>query len=123
MQTGSGEAALITAVMALVILFCRASPFLLFRGRKPGGSAEAFIVFVEKVVPPLAMTVLAFNTLSSYVFESVKQGSYAQIVSALTAASVTVIAHLWKRNALLSIFGGTAAYILLLRVFNFWVAC
>jgi len=119
MQTGSGEAALITAVMASVILFCRACPFLFFRGKKPGGSAETFIVFVEKVVPPLAMTVLAFNTLSAVVFESVKQGGYAQIVSALTAAAVTVIAHIWKRNSLLSIFGGTAIYMLLLRIINF----
>ena len=119
MQTGIGDAALITLVMALVILFCRACPFLFFRGKKSGGSAEAFIVFVEKIVPPLAMTVLAFNALSVPIFESVKQGSYSQIFSTLIAAVVTVIAHLWKRNALLSIFSGTAVYMTLERIISF----
>ena len=119
MQTGIGEAAFITVIMALVILFCRACPFLFFRGKQPGGSAEKFIVFVEKAVPPLAMTVLAFNTLSAPVYESLKQGGNGQIVSALAAAAVTVAAHLWKRNALLSIFSGTAVYMALERIISF----
>jgi len=141
MQTGIGEAVFLTAIMALVILFCRVCPFLFFGGKKPdnviGGKnsasdadkktgnaanasrAEAFIVFIEKTVPPLAMTVLAFNTICAPVYESVKHGNFGQIGSTLIAAAVTVITYLWKRNALLSIFSGTAAYMVLERVINF----
>jgi len=121
MKTGISEAALLTLIMSLVILFCRAFPFLFFR--RTGGRAQAFIGFIEKIVPPLAMTVLTFNAISSPIMESVKQisllpGSLLQCISPLSAAAVTVIAHLWRRNALISIFSGTAVYMALERFIN-----
>ncbi|MDR0502215.1 MAG: AzlD domain-containing protein [Treponema sp.] len=124
MKTGIGEAVLLTAVMALVIFFCRVCPFLLFRGKSPGDKnagrrAEAFIDFIGKIVPPLAMTVLTFNAVSASVYESVKNGSPGQGGAAFIAAAVTVIVHLWRRNALFSIFGGTAAFMALERLINF----
>jgi len=116
MKTGISTAVLLTVIMALVILFCRAFPFLFFR--RKGERAESFILFIEKIVPPLAMTVLTFNTISVPVMESLKHGSLLQCVSALAASAVTVIAHLWRRNALISIFSGTAVYMALERLIN-----
>ncbi|MCL2244515.1 MAG: AzlD domain-containing protein [Treponema sp.] len=110
MKIDSGEALLLTVVMAIVIFFCRAFPFLFFIGKKQGHKTEAFIGFIEKVVPPLAMTVLALNAISSVIYENIKQDNFWQGGFALAAAAVTVILHLWRRNILLSIFCGTAVY-------------
>jgi len=117
MKTGIGEAALLTAIMAAVIFFCRSCAFLFFRGGNPGGGADesggktaAFLDFVEKTVPPLAMTVLTFNALAVPIHENFRQG-----IPVLVAAAFTVIVHLWRRNPLISIFGGTAVYMALER--------
>jgi branched-subunit amino acid transport protein AzlD len=94
--------------MAVVILFCRAVPFFLFRSDAEHG---ALLAFVEKVVPPVAMTVLAFNALASPVKGNLREG-----IPALIAAGFTALAYLWKRNPLISIFGGTAVYMVLERI-------
>jgi branched-subunit amino acid transport protein AzlD len=116
--------------MGAVILFCRALPFLLFRekeedkaetdGAKPDGatpegeppnSVPRLLSLAEKTVPPVAMTVLAFNALAGPV-----KTEPAQALPVLAAAALTALLHLWKRNALVSIAAGTALYMLLERV-------
>ncbi len=114
------EALGLSFAMGAVILFCRAFPFLFFgRGTADEKSAagvpslkEKFLAFVEKIVPPAAMTVLAVNALGG-AFLSDPHSALA----GLAAAVYTAVMHIWKRNALLSIFGGTALYMLLLAVF------
>ena len=106
-MTSYKEALGIVFAMGSVILFCRALPFLFF-GRM-GSSRIAG--FVEKIVPPAAMTVLAFNALGTPFKENLHDGFLV-----LAASVFTALIHLWKRNTLFSILGGTAAYILLLRV-------
>jgi branched-subunit amino acid transport protein AzlD len=95
--------------MGAVIFFCRAVPFIFFRGIKTNGECK-FLIFVEKTAPPIAMTVLCFNTLVI----PVKENSDFTLPT-LLAAAVTVLLHLWKRNVLLSIFSGTALFMLLQR--------
>ena len=116
MKTGIGEALILSVVMAVVIFFCRVFPFLFFRNRNNGGNTQskrsaAFLAFVEKTVPPVAMTVLAFNALAGPV-----KSNPGEIIPALAAAAFTAIVHLWRRNPLLSIFGGTAVFMLLTRL-------
>ena len=112
MKTGVGEALILSAAMALTIFFCRVFPFLFFRG-KTGASdkSAAFLAFVEKTVPPVAMTVLAFNSLAAPAKTSARDAIPVLIAAALTAAL-----HLWRKNPLVSIFGGTALYMALLRI-------
>jgi branched-subunit amino acid transport protein AzlD len=130
MKTSVGEALILCFVMAVVIFFCRIFPFLFFYEKKgnirdEGGSqdgsgdtaehnaardrAGVFLAFVEKTAPPVAMTVLAFNALPI-------KSSPHEIIPAMAAAVLTAIVHLWKRNALLSICGGTALYMILIRL-------
>ena len=124
MKTGIGEALVLSAVMAIAIFFCRIFPFLFFRGKTgvtPGGGSAnqsaassrstAFLDFVEKTVPPVAMTVLAFNSLTAPAKTTPRE-----LLPALTAAAITAALHLWRKNPLLSIFGGTALYMVLLRL-------
>ena len=123
MKTGIGEALLLTAVMGVVILLCRAFPFLFFRGKggdedtgAKSGGRTAFLNFVEKTVPPAAMTVLACTSLAGPIHENIRES-----VPALTAAAFTALVHLWRRNPLISIFGGTALYMILERIMrNAW---
>ena len=127
MKTGINEALILTMVMAAVIFFCRLFPFLFFRGkpgemthndeadppgRRKSARRPAFLAFVEKTVPPVAMTVLAFNALAAPVKTNLRE-----LPPVLIAAAFTALVHLWRRNPLISIFGGTALYMLLIRVF------
>lgn len=107
------EALLIVFAMGAVILFCRVFPFLFFSGNagSPNPRRDAFLKFVEKTVPPAAMTVLTFNILGSSFRDNPGDG-----LLALAASAVTALLHLWKRNALISIIGGTALYMILSRV-------
>jgi branched-subunit amino acid transport protein AzlD len=120
MKTSVGEALILTVVMAAVIFFCRVFPFLFFREHNTAGtgaadtknrSGEAFLAFVEKTVPPAAMTVLAFYALTEPV-----RTDPGEIIPTLAAAAFTALVHLWRRNPLISIFGGTALFMLLQRV-------
>jgi len=132
MKTSVGEALILCFVMAAVIFFCRIFPFLFFYKkngniRDEGGSqdgrgdtaehyaardrAGVFLAFVEKTAPPVAMTVLAINALPI-------KSSPREIIPAMAAAILTAIVHLWRRNTLLSICGGTALYMLLIRIWS-----
>ena len=100
--------------MGAVILFCRAFPFIFFRAKEgEGGSSlkDAALLFIEKIVPPAAMTVLAFNSLGGAFREDLRGG-----LLVLAASVFTALVHIWKRNALLSIIGGTVVYMVLSRL-------
>jgi len=116
-KTGTGETLALILVMGAVIFFCRVLPFLLFRkngneedSSKQSKRTKAFLSFVEKTVPPVAMTVLAFNFITLPYKESLSEGT-----TALAASVFTALVYILKRNPLISIFGGTAVYILLER--------
>jgi branched-subunit amino acid transport protein AzlD len=119
MRIGNGQALVMTLFMGAAIFFCRVFPFLIFRGKNAGeeatddgGRKKAFISFVEKNVPPVAMTVLAFNYITMPFKENPREGIVVLAASVFTAA-----VHLLRRNTLMSILGGTAVYILLEKLF------
>jgi branched-subunit amino acid transport protein AzlD len=118
MKTSVSEALILCFVMAAVIFFCRIFPFLFFRGSRKAdagergaeeGRAGAFLAFIEKTAPPVAMTVLAFNSLPI-------KSSPRELIPAIASAVITAIIHILKRNTLLSISGGTALYMILIRM-------
>ncbi|MDR3114688.1 MAG: AzlD domain-containing protein [Treponema sp.] len=110
------SALILTVLMGGGIFFCRVLPFLFFRHRQdvspaPGEAFGPLLEFVEKLVPPVAMTVLAVNAISVPFTADLLQG-----LSALIAAGFTALVHLWKRNSLFSICGGTLVYLCIERV-------
>ncbi|MDR2210672.1 MAG: AzlD domain-containing protein [Spirochaetaceae bacterium] len=125
----TGTALIYTLVLGAAIFFCRALPFIFFRndpaddpprrGHTPAPSA-GFVEFVEKVAPPVAMTVLAVNSLAGPVKEAGVDFSAGDpaLFLPLIAAVCTAALHIWKRNALVSIFGGTALYMILRGFFG-----
>jgi branched-subunit amino acid transport protein AzlD len=102
------DALIASGVMAAIIIFCRALPFLFLAGRKP----PAFLTFVEASMPAIAMTVLAVAAYTALDW-SAPRGTLPQLI----AGATVVLLHLWKRNALVSILGGTALYFLLEAIF------
>lgn len=98
------EAFAAAALMALVIASCRALPFLFFMGRK----SPPFLAFIETYMPAIAMTVLAVSSYTSIDWTASGIGAASAI-----AGTAVVVLHVWKRNALLSILGGTLLYMLL----------
>jgi branched-subunit amino acid transport protein AzlD len=69
------------------------------------------LAFVERLAPPVVMTVLAFNAMVSPL-----RGNLSRGLPVLAASVFTALVHLRKRNALLSILGGTLAYMALRRI-------
>jgi branched-subunit amino acid transport protein AzlD len=114
------QALLMTFVMGAVIFFCRVFPFIFFRNMasKRSPTSETFLALVEKTAPPVAMTVLAFNALSGPIKDNIHAAVPLgnALIPVLAAAAFTALTHLWKRNALISIIGGTLVYMVLIRV-------
>ncbi|HAH63421.1 MAG TPA: branched-chain amino acid transport [Treponema sp.] len=102
-------AAVLSAVFvsALVILATRAFPFLLFSRRNP----PRIICFIEKYIPPMVMAILVVYCLKDIRFESKPWG-----LPSFTALAFTTVLHLWRRNPMISIFGGTIVYMILSRM-------
>ena len=97
---------LILLVTALCTYLTRAVPFWLFRsGQLPGA-----ITYLGKVLPGAIMATLVVYCLRSTSFASAA-GFLPQLIAVIAVAGL----HLWKRNTLLSIFGGTAVYMLLIQ--------
>lgn len=95
------------AVMAAATVATRALPFLLFRERK----VPAFVPFLADYAPPAILTILTLYCLKDVNWAAAPHG-----VRELASVGLTALLHLWKRNTLLSIVGGTALYMILIRV-------
>ena len=103
----AGQAAASIAVMALVTFLTRALTFLLFdRREKP----PELVIYLGQVLPPAIITMLIV-----YCLRGVSFGQPAGWVPSLLAGGAAVLLHLWKENDLLSIFGATALYMLLVQ--------
>lgn len=106
----------LTTVQTLVILLAVAAgtqitrwlPFVLFpEHREP----PKVVAYLGRVLPPAMMGLLVVYCLRSVDLISGSHGLPEAIAVAVIAAL-----HLWKRNVLLSIAGGTAVYMLLVQV-------
>jgi branched-subunit amino acid transport protein AzlD len=113
---------LTTLVMGGAVLVCRFLPFILFSIKRKGGVSPqeaAFFAFIEKSAPPAAMTVLAVHALLGPI-AAPSAGSFPAMMTAaapaLLAALLTALLRLFKLNALLCIGGGTALYMVLIRL-------
>lgn len=92
--------------VSIVTVLLRALPFSMLRVLK----GSPFIDFLAVLMPVGVMTVLVAYTLVGYA------GSPAHLASALIALAATLLLHWRKRRADLSIFAGTALYMLSVNV-------
>ena len=101
------HAALIIAVAGAVTLLLRFLPFLIFGGQR---ETPPYIVYLGKVLPYAIMGMLVIYCLRGISFTAA-----ANFLPELIACAVVVLAHVWKRNTLLSIISGTVCYMLLVQ--------
>ena len=102
------HAAAVILVCAGVTAFLRALPFLFFGGRR---GVPRLISALGNTLPPAIMAALVV-----YCLKGVPYGAFSDGAKQLAAAAAVVALHVWKRNTLLSIAGGTALYMLLIRI-------
>lgn len=95
----------IVAVAAIVTMLLRFLPFLIFTGKR---KTPTYIVYLGKVLPCAIMGMLVVFCL-----KGTTPLTYPYGIPELVACLVVVLLHVWKRNTLLSILGGTALYMVL----------
>ncbi len=92
---------------ALGTMVTRFLPFLIFSSRKP---VPKYIQYLGRALPAAI-----FGMLVVYCLKGVSVFSGTHGLPELLAIAVVVGLHLWKRQMLLSIAGGTICYMLLVQ--------
>lgn len=106
-MTETNYALIQIAIMAGITAVLRFMPFVLFpEGRK----RPQFISYLGAVLPYAIIGMLVV-----YCFKNVSFVQSPHGLPELIAAACVVLLHVWKKNTLLSVFGGTAIYMILLR--------
>ena len=82
-------------------------PFLVFSSKRP---TPKYIQYLGKVLPGAIFSMLVLYCLKDVSFFRFSYG-----IPELIAIAATVLLHLWKRQMLLSIAGGTILYMLLIQ--------
>jgi len=67
------------------------------------------LCYIQEAMPGAIMTILVLYSLSGI------DWSIGDGVAEILAVILTAVLHLWRKNALISIFGGVACYMLLIR--------
>lgn len=96
------------AMIVLATMLTRFLPFLVFPEGKP---TPKYIRYLGKVLPSAVFGLLIIYSLRNV---SVFSGSHG--IPELISISLVVALHLWKRQMLLSIAGGTLCYMILVQM-------
>ena len=102
-----GQEIITIGLCALVTMLTRFLPFLMFRADKP---TPKYVRYLGKALPAAI-----FGMLVVYCLKNVNVFTGSHGLPELIAIALVVGLHLWKRNMLLSIGGGTVCYMLLVQ--------
>lgn len=108
------EALIATLAIGIMMLLLRLLPFVIFAKRQ----TPKFFSFIEKFIPAVSIAVLFAACIKSSTSDLIFLNSnpiseIPSIICAVISIVVTALLHLWKNNAMLSIFGGTILYMVL----------
>jgi branched-subunit amino acid transport protein AzlD len=96
------------AVVVAGTMLTRFVPFLIFPSGKP---TPKYVQYLGRVLPAAVFGMLVIYCLKDVSFVSGSHG-----LPELIAIAVVVALHVWKRQMLLSIAGGTVCYMLLVQL-------
>lgn len=100
---------IITIAMCVVgTMITRFLPFLIFSPRRP---TPPFVQYLGKALPGAV-----FAMLVVYCLRNISLVQYSYGLPELIAIAASIGLHLWKRQMLLSIAGGTVLYMLLIQL-------
>lgn len=94
------------AIMVVATASTRFLPFLIFRGKKTPG----YIQYLSQVLPAAV-----FGMLVVYCLRNVSIFSRPFGIPEFIATAVTASLHVWKRQMMISIIGGTLTYMLIIQ--------
>lgn len=96
----------IVAIVAAGTMLTRFLPFRVFSKSTP-----RYVSYLGKVLPPAV-----FGLLVVYCLRNITLLTGSHGLPELLAIAVVVVLHLWRRQTLLSIAGGTVCYMLLVQL-------
>ena len=96
------------AMVVLATMLTRFLPFIVFPS---GKSTPKYIQYLGKVLPAAV-----FGLLVIYCLKNVDVMTGSRGLPELISIAVVTRLHLWKRNMLISIAGGTLCYMLLVQL-------
>ena len=99
---------LLVAVVAAVTIGLRFLPFLIFR---EGKALPKWLTYLGSVLPHAIMGMLVVYCLKGISFTAAPFGA-----PELLGCAAVALLHIWKRNTLLSIGGGTVIYMVLVQL-------
>jgi len=102
------QALTIIAILALGTAITRFLPFVFFPKAE---SAPRYIIYLGKMLPTAAISILVVYCLRGVTFAAAPHG----IPEAIAIAAVAAL-HIWRKNTLLSIAVGTVIYMFLVQV-------
>ncbi len=105
MNDSTVHSILIVAVSAIITALLRGLPFVIFGSKTP-----KIILFLSKFLPYAVMGMLVVYCLKDASFTA-----FPFALPEIIAIAAVALIHLWKRNTLLSVAGGTVFYMLLVQ--------
>ena len=108
MPVSAGLSFLIILAVAVTTFATRVVPFLVF---PKGKEIPLIIQYLGKVLTPAVIGMLVVYCLKSTTILEAPHG-----IPEAIAVTVTAVLHIWKRNNLLSIGGGTVLYMVLVQM-------
>lgn len=97
-------------IMSLCVILTRALPFLLFRSKE---KTPRFILFLGKYLAGAVFGMLVIYCMKDIQFTNGNRG--AQQIAGII---ICILLHLWKKNMLLTIAGGTILYMFLVHLLS-----
>lgn len=102
------EQVITICMVILGTMITRFLPFLIFTSDKP---TPKYVQFLGKMLPSAALGMLVIYCLKDV---SLLTGNHA--IPELISIMIVVLLHLWKRQMLISIAGGTIFYMILIQL-------
>ena len=102
------HAGLLVLVIVLATMLTRFLPFLVLGKRQ---QTPDFVAWLGRVLPYAIMGMLVVYCLKGMKLLTAPYG-----IPEILSCGVVVLLHVWKRNTLISIVGGTVCYMLLVQL-------
>ena len=102
------HAVLLVAVTSAVTILLRFLPFAIFSGNR---KTPAYVTYLGKVLPYAIMGMLVVFRLKGVSLTAAPYG-----IPEAIACVLVILLHVWKRNTLVSILGGTVCYMVLVQM-------
>ncbi|MDD2494394.1 MAG: AzlD domain-containing protein [Tissierellia bacterium] len=107
MIISASQSIIIITVIALVTFFTRAVPFLVFSSHN---ETPKYIVYLGRVLPPAVIGMLIVYCVKNVRITEIPYG-----IPEIISIAIVAVLHVWKRNNLISILGGTLIYMFLVQ--------